>query len=109
MPTLAVVPAAGRSSRFGSQKLLAPIDPISDEPLLNWTLRSLLDAGIRRVVVITAPNVDFTSVKLIHDPRVTIVTNPDPDRGMLSSIRAGLESTTGDPIIVLPAQATAAR
>lgn len=100
MPTLAIVPAAGRSARFGSPKLLAPI---RTEPLLNWTLRSLLDAGIRRVFVVTAVDADFRSVKQLQDPRVSIVTNPDPDRGMLSSIQTGLESATGDPILVLPA------
>jgi molybdenum cofactor cytidylyltransferase len=100
MPTLAIVPAAGRSSRFGSQKLLAPI---RNEPLLNWTLWSLLDAGIRRVFVVTSNSADFSRVKLIHDPRVSIHVNPDPDRGMLSSIQVGLEAATGDPILVLPA------
>jgi molybdenum cofactor cytidylyltransferase len=100
MPSLAIVPAAGRSARFGSPKLLADIN---GEPLLNWTLWSLLDAGIRRVTVVTSPDADFARVKLIHDPRVTITFNPDPDRGMLSSIQEGLAATTGDPIVVLPA------
>jgi molybdenum cofactor cytidylyltransferase len=100
MPTLAIVPAAGRSSRFGSQKLLAPI---RNEPLLNWTLASLLDADVRRIFVVSTASADFASVKLIHDPRVSIVTNADPDRGMLSSIQAGLHEASGDPILVLPA------
>ena len=100
MPTLAIVPAAGRSSRFGSQKLLAPI---RNEPLLNWTLWSLLEANVRRIFVVTAANADFSSVKLLHDPRVSVIINPDPSRGMLSSIQTGLDSTSGDPILVLPA------
>ncbi|MFW9792627.1 NTP transferase domain-containing protein, partial [Brucella melitensis] len=71
--------------------------------LLQWTLRSLLDGGIRRVTVVVAPNAVFAPVTLLHDARVTLVTNPDPDRGMLSSIQGGLESAAGDPILVLPA------
>ena len=42
----AVVPAAGRSSRFGGMKLLADV---GGEPLVNRTLGSLLETG--RVVV----------------------------------------------------------
>jgi molybdenum cofactor cytidylyltransferase len=100
MPSLAIVPAAGRSRRFGSQKLLADV---GGEPLLNRTLRAILDAGVGRAVVVTAPHADLSSVALLADSRVSLATNPDPDRGMLSSIQAGLAHASGDPILVLPA------
>jgi molybdenum cofactor cytidylyltransferase len=42
-------------------------------------------------------------VVAIDDPRVATVVNPDPARGMFSSIQAGLAATGGDVVLVLPA------
>lgn len=100
MPVVAIVPAAGKGERFGGAKLLARIE---DEPLLDRTLRSLLGADIARVIVVTAPAADFFAVARLSDPRVTVIHNPDPSRGMFSSIQAGLTVAEGDPILVLPA------
>jgi len=100
MASVAIVPAAGRADRFGSAKLLALVN---GEPLLNWTLWALLDGGVKHVVVVTAQGADLSSVKLASDPRVKIVVNEDPSRGMFSSIQTGLSAVTGDPILFLPA------
>ncbi len=99
MPSVAIVPAAGRSERFGSPKLLADL---RGEPLLNRTLRSVLDAEVPHVVVVLAPGA-VLDVPLLRDDRVQVVTNPDPARGMFSSIQVGLSAAAGDPIVVLPA------
>ena len=103
---VAVVPAAGRSSRFGSMKLLALVD---GRPLLDRTIASLLRAGISRVIVVVAEHVNLELVEALGDSRVLVVVNPDPDRGMFSSIQTGLahaRSATADPariLMVLPA------
>ena len=73
------------------------------EPLLNWTLWSLLDGGVGGVVVVTAPGADFFEAPLMNDPRVSVAVNEDPSRGMFSSIQAGLSITGGDPLVILPA------
>lgn len=99
MGAIAIVPAAGRAERFGGGKMTAAID---GEPLLTHTLRSLLDGGAARVVVVTAPHAALDDVALLDDARVTRVVNPDPSRGMLSSIQAGLAAADGGPILVLP-------
>lgn len=107
MSAIAIVTAAGKAERFGGGKLVAPIE---GEPLLNRTLRSLLDGGAGSVVVVTAPDSPLDGVTLLQDPRVTRVTNPDPSRGMFSSIQAGLVAARPDqspdrewdPILVLP-------
>lgn len=98
---IAIVPAAGMSLRFGSMKLLADVD---GQPLISATLRSLLDAAIDRVIVVHAP-VPFGSVDLFRDRRVHLVTNPDPSRGMFSSIQAGMHSVqpSDELVIILPA------
>ena len=100
MPAVAIVPAAGKAERFGSPKLVADL---KGEPLIDWTLASLLDGGVARIVVVTGSDSDLSKSKRLKDSRVTVVINPDPSRGMLSSIQAGLATTDGDPILVLPA------
>lgn len=99
MSAVAIVPAAGKGERFGGSKLTALV---AGEPLLTHTLRSLLDAGVARVIVVTAPGAALEHVTLLDDPRVTRVENPDPSRGMFSSIQAGVAAAEGDPILVLP-------
>jgi molybdenum cofactor cytidylyltransferase len=97
--SLAIVPAAGKAERFGGGKLLADV---GGEPLLNRTLRSLLDGGVDHVVVVLAPGATLATVELLNDQRVRRVINPDPSRGMFSSIQIGLSAEEGDPILVLP-------
>jgi molybdenum cofactor cytidylyltransferase len=99
MTALAIVPAAGRSDRFGSPKLTADLH---GEPLVAHTIRSLLEGGVGRVVVVALQMDAFDRVPLVRDSRVTVVMNPDPDRGMFSSIQAGLAASDGDPILILP-------
>jgi molybdenum cofactor cytidylyltransferase len=121
----AVVPAAGKGERFGAStglgvtraKLLADVN---GEPLLSRTIRCLLDAGVHEVVVVLAgrspvpPRTDHsadppsgrlinsTSVPILADPRVRVAINPDPARGMFSSIQAGMAAAAGDPVLILP-------
>jgi molybdenum cofactor cytidylyltransferase len=99
MTSIAIVPAAGRSDRFGSPKLTADL---GGEPLLARTIRSLLDGLVARVVVVASQTGAFERVPLVHDPRVSVVVNPNADRGMFSSIQTGLAAAVGDPILILP-------
>ena len=64
----AVVPASGRSARFGSDKRQALVDGV---PMLERTRQRLASAGASPVIVVD--------------------DNPDPDRGMFSTIRLGIE------------------
>jgi CTP:molybdopterin cytidylyltransferase MocA len=99
MPS-AVVPAAGSASRFGGGKLFAPIDGV---PLLDRTLGALLDAGIEEVVVVAPPESGWgDGVARLGDPRVRTAVNPDPSRGMFSSIQVGLRAVGGSPVAVIP-------
>src|SRR5262245_17259221 len=100
MAVVAIVPAAGKGERFGSPlKLLANV---RGEPMLGRTIRSLLEGGVDRVIVVTAPAATFDAVEILGDERVAIVSNPDPSRGMFSSIQTGLAAADGDVLIVLP-------
>lgn len=106
--SVAIVPAAGKAERFGSQKLVADLD---GRPLIERTIQSLIDAGAARVIVVCAPSASGPSavmdaVAAIADARVEIAINGDPSRGMFSSIQTGFAAvgaSGGDPVLVLPA------
>ena len=59
--------------------------------------------GVARVVVVTRAGDAFEAVPSMADPRVAAVVNPNPTRGMFSSIQAGLAAAGGDVVLVLPA------
>jgi molybdenum cofactor cytidylyltransferase len=101
MASVAIVPAAGAAERFGGPKLLASV---GSDKLLERTIRSLLDAGVERVVVVLGPDArDIRKGIPALDARgVRVATNRRPERGMLSSIQTGLRDASGDPILVLP-------
>ena len=99
---IAVVTAAGSAERFGGKKLLAPID---GEPLLDRTIRSLLDGGVSEVIVVVGRDGRAElerDVNAMNDARVRPVENADPSRGMFSSIQAGVATASGDALLVLP-------
>ncbi len=99
---VAVVTAAGSAERFGGKKLLASID---GEPLLDHTIRSLLEGGVTEVIVVVGADARRElerDVNAMNDPRVRPVENPDPSRGMFSSIQAGVATANGDALVVLP-------
>ena len=99
MPS-ALVPAAGSASRFGGGKLAALVEGV---PLLDRTIGALLDAGIGDVLVILPPQAPWTGeIHTLTDPRVRTTRNPDPSRGMFSSIQIGFQDFESGPVAVLP-------
>jgi molybdenum cofactor cytidylyltransferase len=97
----AVLLAAGASTRFGSPKMLAPV---GGEPLLRRVARSFVEAGFAEVAVVLAPGAEAVAGTLAG-LAVLRVTNPRPEDGMLSSVRAGLAALGGRPgrVAVTPA------
>ena len=106
MVSTAIVPAAGKGERFGGRKLLANVD---GAPMIERTVRSLLDGGVANVVVVLAPDSEVAAagktIPTLGDRRVRSVINSDPSRGMFSSIQAGLAAVADrtNVILVLPA------
>ena len=104
--TSALVPAAGKGERFGGPKLLADVAGL---PMLERTLRSLLEGGVDQVIVTFDAGASMgdtinlrAAVHSFRDPRVKMVLNRAPERGMFSSIQIAAREATGDPILVLP-------
>jgi molybdenum cofactor cytidylyltransferase len=99
---VAIVTAAGSAVRFGGRKLLVPID---GEPLLDHTIRALLEGGVAEVIVVVGREARAElerDVNAMLDARVRPVENPDPSRGMFSSIQEGAAQAQGDLILVMP-------
>jgi molybdenum cofactor cytidylyltransferase len=78
----AIVLAAGAGSRFGGRKLEARVD---GKPLLQHVLDRLSEAGIADPVVVTAGALEAE----IEWGAARPVTNPDPARGLSSSLQVG--------------------
>jgi molybdenum cofactor cytidylyltransferase len=104
MRAVAIVTAAGSAVRFGGpkKKLLVPID---GKPLLDHTIRALLEGGAAEVIVVVGRDARAElerDVSAMLDARVRPVENPDPSRGMFSSIQEGAAQAQGDLILVMP-------
>jgi molybdenum cofactor cytidylyltransferase len=82
----AVVLAAGRASRMGSNKLVADLD---GEPIVRRTVRAVLASAARPVVVVTGHEAAAVHGALAGLD-VRFVHNPDYAAGMSTSLRAGV-------------------
>ncbi len=92
MRSAAIVLAAGAGSRFGGAKLLASLE---GRPILQHVLDSLAQAGIDDPVVVIGPGAaDLESAMEWRGARR--VTNPEPARGLASSLRIGWDAAMGD-------------
>lgn len=111
---LAVVPAAGQARRMGRPKLLLPF---GEGTVLGATLAALAGGGARRIAVVTrlddprlagwlaGPAIEEVVERLRERgggvggaarlPELVVAFNPDPERGMLSSVLAGLDALAG--------------
>jgi molybdenum cofactor cytidylyltransferase len=82
----AVVLAAGRASRMGSNKLLAELD---GEPIVRRTVRAVLASRARPVVVVTGHEAEAVRAALAGLD-VRFAHNPDFADGMSTSLRVGV-------------------
>ncbi len=82
----AVVLAAGASTRFGSQKLLAPVDGVS---LVRRTVEQVVVAGVDAIIVVLGREYEAVRAALAGMP-VRLVVNSRFREGMCTSLRAGI-------------------
>ena len=92
----AIVLAAGRSTRMGRNKLMADLE---GTPLLVRAVDAALASRARPVIVVTGHESDKTRAALLGRA-VSIVHNPDYEKGLSTSLRRGIGA--------LPAEADAA-
>jgi molybdenum cofactor cytidylyltransferase len=79
-----VILGAGRSSRMGQPKLLLPW---GDGTILEHLIQRWLCVGASQVAVVVAADNSAVAEVVRGGGRATCITNPDPDRGMFSSVR----------------------
>lgn len=87
-----IVLAAGRSSRMGSNKLLADI---RGEPMVRHTVKAALNSSVGRVVVVTGNESDRVT-NALRGLHVQIAENAEFARGLSTSLRCGLQALPDD-------------
>ena len=89
--SVAILPAAGASRRMGRPKLLLPV---GGRPMVAGVVEALRGGGVGEVVLVTAPG-DEALQAWAREAGVALAINPDPERGMLSTIREGIAALGG--------------
>jgi molybdenum cofactor cytidylyltransferase len=84
----AVVLAAGRSERMGTQKLLLPV---CGQPLIARIVDELIAGPLQQIIVVVGRDAEQIQSALAGRA-VTFVSNPDPQGDMLGSVRCGLRA-----------------
>lgn len=98
----AVLLAAGAGSRIGGRpKSLLELGGV---PLIRRQLIALSGAGVDEVVVVLGHHAEHIE-PVVQDFPVSVVRNPAPDDGQVSSLRLGLQALTGKLDAVLVALA----
>lgn len=93
MKVVAVVLAAGAAARFGSNKLLAPLD---GQPLLQHVLDAVAAAGLEDVIVVLGDEARAVEAAIAWRGERRVV-NPRPVDGLSSSLRVGLDAAVEVP------------
>ncbi|GAB4466840.1 MAG: nucleotidyltransferase family protein [Armatimonadaceae bacterium] len=90
-PVAAILLTAGASRRMGAPKSLLRIE---GQPLVSRVARTLLHGGVELLAVVVAPDTvgQQVSQALEGQRQVVTVVNSAPERGMLSSVQAGLQA-----------------
>jgi molybdenum cofactor cytidylyltransferase len=81
--------AAGYAKRFGSAKLMHPLP--HGEPVAKSSANALLSV-LPRTVAVVRPD-DYALIELFTELDLQIVTNPQAEKGMGTSLAAGIEAT----------------
>ncbi len=85
-----VLLAAGKSERFGENKLLYTI---KDKPLICYTLENILQSSLPEIYIILGE--DGEKIKDIiesyfKDKRIKFLINKNPERGIISSLKIAI-------------------
>ncbi len=96
-PLSAIVLAAGQAKRFGDCKQLARID---GKPLLQHVLDTLRESKVGDVVVILGAYANEIRQQ-IEFRNERIIVNPDYEKGMSTSIQAGLRAVDSEAAFIV--------
>jgi molybdenum cofactor cytidylyltransferase len=88
----AIVLAAGRSERMGSNKLLADL---AGKPLIRHGVEMLLESSVYDIIVVTG-NEDEKVRTALHSLDVAFAHNPNFAEGLSTSLKIGLNAVSLD-------------
>jgi molybdenum cofactor cytidylyltransferase len=88
----AIVLAAGRASRFGTQKLIAPLD---GAPMVTWAARAAAHSRAARAIAVLGADAERVR-ETLAGIAIDIVIADDHASGMSASLRAGLDALRAD-------------
>ncbi len=91
----AIILAAGQSRRMGRQKLLLDFN---GKLLIQRVVETVAESCVDKIIVVTGGHHDEV-LEAVGDG-VKFTHNPDPSRGMLSSVRCGLVAIDSDTQII---------
>lgn len=98
-----VILAAGKSERFGRNKMLEPVD---SKPLIQRVVENALRSKVAAVVVVTGYDAEKIEAALrsYADPRLRLVYNENYEEGQSSSVRRGVSEVVdeSDAVMILP-------
>src|SRR5689334_16008537 len=85
-----VILAAGRSSRMGQSKLLLPWDKTS---ILGHLIQQWQNLGAKQIAVVCSADNPGLAAELarLNFPPSSRIVNPNPERGMFSSVQCAAE------------------
>jgi molybdenum cofactor cytidylyltransferase len=99
-----IILAAGKSTRFPGNKLLAKIN---GESMIKKIVRTALNSKVNRILIVTGYEAEKIKqqIKEIEDERVQIAYNPKYEEGQSSSVKTGVKQVIGkvDAIMIHPA------
>lgn len=109
-PVAAIVLAAGKARRFGAQKLLAPYGAST---VVRTVVDTVITSGVDYLVVVGGPGSEAVRASVggaqVAGAPVVWAENPEPDRGLSSSVATGvaaLPPNVGAVLVVLGDQPT---
>jgi molybdenum cofactor cytidylyltransferase len=88
----AIIPAAGRSRRMGTQKLLLPF---AGTTVIEHVVRQVRAAPVRGVIVVVSDGAGAVATAA-RRTGADVVVNPEPDSEMLDSVRCGVRALPAD-------------
>ncbi|HAJ57016.1 MAG TPA: hypothetical protein DCL35_04525 [Candidatus Omnitrophica bacterium] len=93
--------AAGKSSRFGSPKPLAPLGP---KTVIEHIQERLLLTGLSEIIIVLGHKAESIAPFIYKGPRVKSIVNTDYALGQTSSFKAGLNAVSpySEGIMLLP-------
>jgi molybdenum cofactor cytidylyltransferase len=100
-PIAGIVLAAGISTRFGANKLRAPL---KGKPLIRNVAEAALASRLARLFVVLGHEADEVGAALgglADDRRLEIIVNPDYADGQSTTVRTGLEAARRDYAAVM--------